>query len=105
VTDGLALALALVALAATLAAAVARPPYLSEALAAAIGAAGLVTVGAISVSAARHALGDLGPTVGFLAAMLLIADGCRREGVFDAAGAVIAGGAHRSPRRLLPSCS
>jgi hypothetical protein len=75
VTDGLALALALVVLAATLAVAVARPPYLSEAAAASGGAVVLVIVGAIGLSGAGDALRDLGPTVGFLAAMLLTARG------------------------------
>ena len=92
-TDGLALALALVLLAATLGVAVARPPYLSEAVAASVGAAVLVIVGAVGLSGAGDALRDLGPTVGFLAAMLLIADGCRREGLFDAMGAMMARGA------------
>jgi arsenical pump membrane protein len=101
VTDALALALALVLLAATLGVAVARPPYLSEAVAASVGAAVLVIVGAVGLSRAGDALGNLGPTVGFLAAMLLIADGCRREGLFDAMGAVMARGAGGSPQRLL----
>ncbi|MGO9976235.1 MAG: SLC13 family permease [Solirubrobacteraceae bacterium] len=100
-TDGLALAVALVVLAATLAVAVARPPYLSEALAAAGGGVLLVIVGAIGLKGAGDALRDLGPTVGFLAAMLLIADGCRREGLFDAMGAVMARGSRGSPQRLL----
>jgi arsenical pump membrane protein len=101
VTNGLSLALALLVLAATLAVAVARPPHLSEAVAASAGAGLLVIVGAIGLSGARGALRDLGPTVGFLAAMLLIADGCRREGLFDAMGAVMARGAEGSPQRLL----
>jgi arsenical pump membrane protein len=101
VTDGLALALALVLLAATLGVAVARPPYLSEAVAASVGAAVLVIVGAVGLSGAGDALRDLGPTVGFLAAMLLIADGCRREGLFDAMGAMMARGARGSPQRLM----
>jgi arsenical pump membrane protein len=101
VTDGLALALALLVLAATLVVAVARPPYLSEAAAASAGAVVLVIVGAIGLSGAGDALRDLGPTVGFLAAMLLIADGCRREGLFDAMGAVMARGSRGSPQRLL----
>ncbi|MBV9005203.1 MAG: hypothetical protein JO181_11140 [Solirubrobacterales bacterium] len=99
--DALALALALVVLAATLGVAVARPPYLSEALAACGGAILLVIVGAVGLSAAGAAVRDLGPTVGFLAAMLLIAEGCRREGLFDAVGAVMARGVGASPRRLL----
>ena len=99
--DGLALALALLVLAVTLAVAVVRPPYVSEALAAAGGAVLLVIVGAIGLSGAGDALRALGPTVGFLAAMLLIADGCRREGLFDAMGAVMARGSGGNPRRLL----
>jgi arsenical pump membrane protein len=101
VTDALALALALVLLAATLGVAVARPPYLSEAVAASVGALLLVIVGAVGLSRAGDALRDLGPTVGFLAAMLLIADGCRREGLFDAMGAIMARGAQGSPTRLM----
>ncbi len=100
-TDGFALALALVVLAATLGVAVARPPYVPEALAACGGAVLLVIVGAVGLSAAGAAVRELGPTVGFLAAMLLIAEGCRREGLFDAVGAVMARGAGNSPRRLL----
>jgi len=101
VADGVALALALVVLAATLGVAVARPPYLSEAVAASIGAVLLVIVGAVGLSEVGDALSDLGPTVGFLAAMLLIADGCRRDGLFDAMGALMARGAKGSPTRLL----
>jgi arsenical pump membrane protein len=101
VPEGVALALALVVLAATLAVAVARPPYLSEAVAAAAGAVLLLAVGAVGWSGARDAMGDLGPTIGFLAALLLIADGCRRAGLFEALGAVMARGARASPRRLL----
>jgi arsenical pump membrane protein len=101
VTDGLALAVALVVLAATLAVAVARPPYLSEAVAAGMGAVLLIVVGAIGLSGAGDALRALGPTVGFLAAMLVIAEGCRREGLFEAMGAVMARGSEGSPQRLL----
>jgi arsenical pump membrane protein len=101
VTDGLAVALALVVLAATLAVAVTHPPYVPEAAAAGAGAVLLVLVGAIGLSGAGDALRALGPTVGFLAAMLLIADGCRREGLFDAMGAVMARGSGGSPQRLL----
>jgi arsenical pump membrane protein len=101
VTDGLALALALVVLVVTLAVAVARPPYVSEAIAAGAGAVLLVAVGAVGLSAAGDALRALGPTVGFLAAMLVIAEGCRRDGLFDAMGALMARGSQGSPRRLL----
>jgi arsenical pump membrane protein len=101
VPDGIALALALVVLAGTLATAVTRPPYLPEAVAAAAGAVLLVAVGVIGLSQAGDALRDLGPTIGFLAALLLIADGCRREGLFEALGAVMARGSRGDPQRLL----
>jgi arsenical pump membrane protein len=97
----LALALALVGLAATLAVAIARPPWLSEAVVAVLAAAVLVATGAVSVDGAARAAGNLAPTIGFLAALLLLADGCRREGLFDALGTIMARGAQDSPRRLL----
>ena len=99
--DGLALALALVALAAALAAAVIRPPRLSEAIVAAGGGVLLVLAGVIGPRGAGNAVRELAPTVGFLAALLLIGEGCRREGLFDAMGAVMARGSRGSPRRLL----
>ncbi len=99
--EAFALALALTALAAALTAAVARPGWLPEALAASVGAVALVAFGAISLSGARHALGQLGPTVGFLAALLVLAEGCRREGLFTALGRLMADRARGRPRRLL----
>jgi arsenical pump membrane protein len=65
------------------------------------GAVVLVAVNAISFSQALHALGTLGPTVGFLAALLLIAEGCRREGLFEALGQLIARSCRGDERRLL----
>ena len=99
--DTLALILALVALAGALATAVVRPPWAPEAVVAAAGAALLVAVGAIGRSEAGDAIGDLAPTVGFLAALLVLADGCRRDGLFDAIGALLAVRARGEPRRLL----
>ena len=64
--EGLALALSLTGLAATLAVAITRPPWLPEAVVAIAAAAGLVAVGAVSVNHARQALGHLAPTIGFL---------------------------------------
>src|ERR671936_776767 len=64
-------------------------------------AAVLVAAGALSAADARHAIGDLGPTVGFLAELLVLAEGCRREGLFDAMGGLVASGARGSPRPLL----
>jgi arsenical pump membrane protein len=94
-------AVALVALAACLSAAVAQPRWAPEWVVAAAAAVLVVLVGAISLSGARHELGELGPTVGFLAALLLLADGCRRAGAFDALGAAMAIGARGRPERLL----
>ena len=99
--EPLALVLSLLALAATLATAVARPPWLPEAAVAAGGGALLVALGAISFTGARHALGALGPTVGFLAALLVLAEGCRRERVFTATGARMALASRGRATRLL----
>ena len=101
VPDGLALTLSLLVLAVALGAAVARPHWLPEWAAACGGALLLVATGAVSAHDARQALGDLAPTVGFLAALLVLADGCRREGLFSALGALMARGARDDPRRLL----
>jgi len=101
VPEALALVLSLLALAGTLAAAVARSRWPIEAIAAVAAAAALVAIGALTPSAARQAIGDLGPTVGFLAALLVLAEGCRRQGLFDAMGGLMAAGARGRPRRLL----
>jgi arsenical pump membrane protein len=101
VPEGLALALSLAGLAATLAVAIARPRRLPEAAVAVVAAAVLVAVGAVTVSRAQQAAGHLAPTIGFLAALLLLADGCRRAGLFRALGCIMARGSRDSPRRLL----
>ncbi|HET7530353.1 MAG TPA: arsenic transporter, partial [Mycobacteriales bacterium] len=79
-------ALALLCLAAVLVVAVARPRELSEAVVAVPAAVLLVAVHAVSWSHARAEIDRLGPVVGFLAAVLALADACAREGVFAAAG-------------------
>ncbi len=94
-------ALALVALVATLTAAVARSRRAPDWAVAILAAVILVAAGTISLHGARTALGRLGPTVGFLAALLVLADGCRRAGVFEALGAVMAIDSAGRPRRLL----
>jgi arsenical pump membrane protein len=93
--------LSLLALAAILVAAIARPRWAPDWAVALAGAVLVVAVGALSFSGARHAVAELGPTVGFLAALLLLADGCRRAGMFDALGLWMARGARQRPRRLL----
>lgn len=61
----------------------------------------LLAVGAVSWSGARHEVSVLGPVVGFLAAVLVLAAGCEAEGVFRAAGGLMARAASRSDGRLL----
>src|SRR3954471_16282511 len=93
--------LAFVALVAVLAAAVARWERVPDWAVAAGAAALLVLVGSISADGARDALEALGPTVGFAAALLVLADGCRRAGLFAYFGAAMAAGARGRARRLL----
>lgn len=94
-------AIALAVLVAILLAAVARVHWAPDWAVAAGGALLLVALGVLSASAARSEIGQLGPTVGFLAGLLLLADGCRRAGMFDALGAAMALGSRGRPRRLL----
>jgi arsenical pump membrane protein len=94
-------ALALAVLAMSLAAAIARPRWAPEWAVAAAGALLLLATGVLSADGAWSAVKDLGPTVGFLAALLVLADGCRRAGMFDALGAAMALGSHGRPVRLL----
>jgi arsenical pump membrane protein len=94
-------AAALVALAASLAAAVARPRWAPDWAVALLAAAALAAGGVLSGHEASAALRHLGPTVGFLAALLVLAYGCRQAGLFDALGREMANGARGRPRRLL----
>jgi arsenical pump membrane protein len=94
-------AAALVALAAILAAAVARPRWAPDWVVAVGTALLLLAGGTLSANDVRHELARLGPTVGFLAALLVLAAECGRAGVFDALGEKMALRAHGRPRRLL----
>jgi arsenical pump membrane protein len=94
-------AAALLALVATLGAAIARPRRAPDWAVAAGAAVALVATGVLSLDDARSAAGAIGPTLGFLAALLLLADGCREAGLFDALGAAMAAGSQGRPRRLL----
>ncbi|MGY6026692.1 SLC13 family permease [Streptomyces spinosirectus] len=93
--------LSVVLLVAVLAWAVLRPKGLPEAVLA-VPAAGLViATGAISLGHARAEAASLGPVVGFLAAVLVLAHFCDVEGLFQACGAWMARRAQGSPGRLL----
>lgn len=99
--QSLTLALSLVGLAVTLAVAIVRPPWIPEAVVAIAAAAVLVAVGAVSVQRASQAVDHLVPTIAFLAVLLLLADGCRRAGLFATLGDIMARGSRANPRRLL----
>ena len=81
--------------------AVVRPFGWPEAVVAVPAAAVVLACGAISWPDARAETGRLGPVVGFLAAVLVLAHLCDREGLFRACGAWMARSAAGRPRRLL----
>ena len=60
-----------------------------------------IGAGAISLSQARAEAGRLGPVIGFLAAVLVLAQLCDDEGLFTACGAWMARAVAGRPRRLL----
>ena len=94
-------ALALVTLAASLVAAISRPRWAPEWAVAGGGALVLLAAGVLSFHDARSAVSNFGPTVAFLAALLVLADGCRRAGLFEALGAGMARGSRGRSSRLL----
>jgi arsenical pump membrane protein len=92
--------LAVVLLAATLAAAVARPGGLPEAVVAVPAALIAVGAGLIGVDAALAEIGELGPTVGFLAAVLALGHLADLDGAFSWLGQRLRRAATGRPRRL-----
>jgi arsenical pump membrane protein len=95
------LAISLIVLLAALAAAVLRRRLLPGPVVAAVGALALLAAGIVGAHQALHAIRQLGPTIGFLAALLVLADGCRREGLFAALGEVLARRSRGDQQRLL----
>jgi arsenical pump membrane protein len=93
-------ALAVGLLAAVLVVAVARPRGLPEAAAAVPAALVVLAVGLLSPARAWAEVRELGPTVGFLAAVLVLAHLADAEGVFRWAGGLLATRSRGVPRRL-----
>ncbi|HVX42238.1 MAG TPA: SLC13 family permease [Mycobacteriales bacterium] len=92
-------AIAVAVLLAVLAAAVAE--QVPELAVAAPAAGLLIALGIVTPHEAWRQISELGPTVGFLAAVLLLAHLCDEEGVFAAAGRVIAARSGGAPTPLL----
>ena len=94
-------ACSVVLLIAVLAWAVIRPFGWPEAVIAVPAAVVAVLFGAISVTDAGNELSELAPVVGFLAAVLVLAQLCAHEGLFDWCGVWMARVASGRPDRLL----
>jgi arsenical pump membrane protein len=84
-----------------LAAAVVRPWRLPEAVVAVPAAVVVVATGAISLPDAVDEAARLGPVIGFLAAILVLAQLCEDEGLFHACGTWLARATVGRPRRML----
>jgi arsenical pump membrane protein len=87
-------------LAVVLVVAVTRPRGLPEASAAVPAALVVLATGLLGPAAAWAEVRELGPTVGFLAAVLVLAHLADAEGVFLWAGGLLARRSHGRPRRL-----
>jgi arsenical pump membrane protein len=94
-------ALSVGALTVALVGAIVRPWELSESILAVPAALVLVAAGVVSWSEVGDTLRELGPTVLFLAGILLFGHLCAEAGVFDYLGAIAAGISRGRTRRLL----
>ncbi len=97
----LASSVSVLALAVVLFCAVVRPFRLPEAVFALPAAGAVLAVGAVTPDAVREEAERLGPVIGFLAAVLVLAKLCDDEGLFHACGAWMARWSRRRPQRLL----
>jgi len=93
--------LAVLLLVATLGCAIVRPRGLPEAAVAVPAAGLLLLLGVLPIGQAGTEAGGLGPTIGFLAAVLVLANLCDRYGLFEAAGSWMAAGSRGRPVSLL----
>jgi arsenical pump membrane protein len=91
----------LVALVVVLAFAMIRPRGLPEAVVAVPVAGAVLLLGLVSPAAAGHKVIEILPTLGFLAAILLLSFLAGVDGVFVWLGGLVAAACHGKPRRLL----